>query len=71
MAVGRPDAYIADQQGSIRLQLQSRVDAFNRELALKSAIPDTAHYDRLVFYRDAAQFGVDKLDAFLPHYHSL
>lgn len=71
MAIARPITYVADQQGISRLIMVAQRDALDRELLLKSARPGTAHYDRLVFYRDAQQTGIDLAEAFLSHINNL
>ncbi len=71
MALGAPSQYIADQQATIRLNLVERVAAYDRELAMKSAIPGTEHFDRLTQARADVQFRVDQLTAFLIHYSTL
>lgn len=71
MAIERPITYVGDQQGKALLIMTANRDALDRELLKASARPGTAHYDRLVFYRDAQQFGIDLATAFLPHIHGL
>ena len=66
-----PWDFVADSQARGRLQMINKIDAYNRELALKSTITGSEKEARLIFVRDALQDRADQTVAFLNHYFTL
>lgn len=60
-----------DAQARSRLQMVNKVDAYTRELALKSTITGSEKEARLTLLRDALQDRIDQTVAFLNHYFTL